>query len=184
MNLFALLLLALTPATTPLKPVRNTDLTVALSYQYELASTSKDRDARYIVRVYEVITSINECGGPITSCPDVDLYVAVSERDLGAEPALFRLPRAKGWEFVRWLSTCPSTEDEPKIGVVVRTVLPESNISADERARWVATEYEVCVSPLSASFAKKQHNHGSQPTDGAPSSGASRPSGPQRAVCG
>ena len=182
MTILSVLLLALAPGATPLKAVRNPDLTTALAYQHELANTFDDRDAPYTVRVYQVITSINECGGPISSCPDVDLYVAVSEFDLASEPALYRLPRAKGWEFVRWTSTCQATPDEPRVGFAVRTSLPDVGyMDPDEVTKWRPNEYEVCVSPRSAAYSTKQHNSGLQPPAGAPSSGATRQSGRQRA---
>ena len=159
MRSLAIVPLALATAVIPLKPVQNADLTVALNYQHELANNHEDRGAPYNVRVYEVVTVIGECGGPVSSCPDTDLYVALSESDLGSEPVLYRLPRAKGWKFVRWLSTCPSAAEEPKVGLLVRTAIPEANIEPGDREKWVATDYEVCVSPRSASTAAKQHNN-------------------------
>jgi hypothetical protein len=159
MNVVAIVLLALATVAKPLKPVRNTDLTVALNYQHELANSYDNPKAPYNVRVHKVITVIDECGGPISSCPDVDLYIAVSESDLRSEPALYKLPPAKGWKFVRWLTTCPSAPEEPKMGLLVRTTLPEANIDSEARDRWVDTEYEVCVSPRSATVVTKQHNN-------------------------
>lgn len=164
MNIWFLLLLAVTSGATPLKPVRNADLVAALNYQHELANTYDDQEAPYHVRVYEVITEINECGGSISSCPDVDLYIAVSESDLASEPALYRLPRAKGWEFVRWSSTCASVAGDAQVGLVVHTSLPGvGHVDPDEQSKWLPSEYEVCVSPRSASFATKQRDRGSQP---------------------
>jgi hypothetical protein len=166
MTLWALLLLALTPGATPLKAVRNADLVAALNYQHELGNTYDNRDAPYNVRVYEVITEINECGGLVSSCPDVDLYIAVSESDLGSEPALFRLPRAKGWEFVRWSTTCPSIAGEPQVGLLVRTSLPDvGHIDPVERSKWLPTDYDVCVTPRAASLTTKQRTPGPQPTE-------------------
>lgn len=159
MILFGISILASLSVAIPLKPVHSIDLAAALCYQHELANTFKNRDAPFTVRVYDVVTEINECGGPISSCPDVDLYVAASETDLGSKPVLYRLPRGKGWEFVRWLSTCPGTADDPMVGLVVRTALPDVGfIDPDVAAKWHSTEYEVCVSPRTASYATKQHN--------------------------
>jgi hypothetical protein len=153
------LLLAVLPVAVTLNPVRNVDLAAALCYQHELANTFQNRDAPYTVRVYEVVTEINECGGPISSCPEVDLYIAVSETDLGSQPALYRLPRAKGWEFSSWLSTCRGTPEEPKVGLAVRIALPDVGyIDPDAATKWHATKYELCVSPRSASYVTKQHN--------------------------
>jgi len=174
------LLFVLLTAVAPLKPVRNADLTLALNYQNELASSYDRRDAAYNVRVYEVATFIGECGGTVRSCPDVDLYIAVSESDLGAEPALYRLPRAKGFEFVGWLASCPPRGDDPMMGVLVRTTLPEANIDETERGKWVSTEYQVCVSPRAATFSAEQHNHGVQRTGTAPLNMAPRSYSPLR----
>ena len=100
-----LLQLAMLLAITALEPVRTIDPAVVLSYQEEIASTSVGHDSAYKVRVYRVPTVIGECGGPISTCPDVDLLISVSYGDLGKTPSLFRFPPAKGWEGtvkLRW----------------------------------------------------------------------------------
>ena len=149
---FPSLILTFVLGMMPLEAVRNADLAVALTYHREISDKSSRPRSAYRIRVFQVPTSLGECGGQIDSCPDVILYLTVSAGDLDETPSLFRLPPAKGWAFVGWLTTCPSMSGVQQSGFRVRTTLPGANIAPSERSRWVAEAYGVCADMASGSF--------------------------------
>ena len=88
------------------------------------------------VRIVEVPVAINDCWGTVSSCPDVELFIAYSTGDLLDEPVVYRLPPAKGWKVVGWSD--PQSFD-------VSTTLPDANIDLSERSRWSPTVYRVTI---------------------------------------
>ena len=88
------------------------------------------------VRIVEVPVAIDDCWGTVSSCPDVELFIAYSTGDLRDEPVVYRLPPAKGWKIVRG--------HEPK-SFDIATTLPEANIDLNERSRWSPTVYRVTI---------------------------------------
>lgn len=146
-----LLLLPMLAWTQELKPVAKAELATILGLLDELASTSAASAQPYIVRVYAVPFGVYECGGTVASCPDVRLFVTVSNGDLGETPVLYQLPLQKGWEFKGWGSPT-TTGPSAMASIILRTVLPESNIDLGARNAWRSREYRVLVSPESASY--------------------------------
>lgn len=88
------------------------------------------------VRIVEVPVAINDCWGTVSSCPDVELFIAYSTRDLLDEPVVYRLPPAKGWKVVGWSD--PQSFD-------VSTTLPDANIDLSERSQWSPSMYRVTI---------------------------------------
>ena len=88
------------------------------------------------IRVVEVPVAIDDCWGTVSSCPDIELYIAYSTGDLRDEPVVYRLPPAKGWKIVRG-------QDPQSIDIA--TTLPDANIDSSERSRWSPTVYRVTI---------------------------------------
>jgi hypothetical protein len=128
----ALMALAGAAVASPLVPLKSGDLARSIAFGQELF-----RDDR--VRVVMVYREIGECGGPISTCPDADLYISYHIGDLGEEPKVFRLPPAKDWKVEGWQTS----------GVLrIVTALPESNVDARARAKWKATVYDIRLEDL------------------------------------
>jgi len=151
-TLFALATAAAAANAADLTPVPRPELATVLGLSEELARTPADAGQSYIVRVFAAPVAIGECGGPVVSCPQVRLLIAVSSGDLGERPTLFELPAQKGWEFVGWSAPAASGR-KPVVEFTVRSVLPEANVSSSARAAWRSRTYRVRVTPESASYA-------------------------------
>jgi hypothetical protein len=150
------ILLSLFPivaSASDLVPVKKPELAAVLGLLEVLATTPPDSNQPYIVRVYAAPTSVNECDGTVGSCPDVRLFVTVSNGDLGETPVLYQLPMQKGWEFKGWVS--PVAKGGRMASFTVRTTLPEANIELAARKAWRSVEYRVFVSPESASYVRR-----------------------------
>jgi len=156
-QILALLFLLLTPTAASahnLTSVKKPALALVLGLLEELTPTKPEPDQPYIVRVFASPAFVGECGGSVSSCPDVRLFITVANGDLGETPVLYQLPTAKGWDFVRWSS--PITMGKTTMSsFVVRTVLPEANVDAVARKAWHSQEYHVFVSPSGGSYAFK-----------------------------
>jgi hypothetical protein len=156
MKYFAALILLLPAITSArdLVPLKSQSLATTLGFLEELTPRPPRVDQPYFVRVFAVPTEVGECGGEVSTCPDVKLYITVSNGDLGETPVLYQLPTSKGWEFVGW--TKPTkTGQTSLLGFKLRTTLPESNISPAARKAWRAREYRLLVSTESASYTER-----------------------------
>ena len=148
-----LALLMVVPAmASNLQPIRNHALASVLGLGVELAQTSPTSGQPHMVRVYAAPDDIGECDGSVESCPDVHLYVSVSDGDLGETPTLFKLPAQKGWAFVRWIPPGNGNRRERMTGLVIRTTLPDSNIDPRARAAWHARYYRILVDTSGGSY--------------------------------
>jgi hypothetical protein len=134
-----------------LAPIQSRELTAVLAYGSELAATKNGDNQPYVVRLIEVPQILAECE-TVAQCPDVSLYVSVSEGDLNEKPAAYRLPKAKGWQFVRWLSETKDNRPKDLAGFIVRTTIPDANILSAERSRFKSIEYRVFVNASGARF--------------------------------
>ena len=154
MKALAFLLLCMLPlAASPheLSRVRDLKLATVLGLLEQLATTPPMSDQPHIVRIYAVPDFVGECDGAVSTCPDVRLFITVSNGDLGEAPTLYQLPKQKGWEFVGW-SPPTKVGKVQESSFVVRSTLPESNVDPASRAAWRPTEYHVRVSPSAASY--------------------------------
>jgi hypothetical protein len=135
-----------------LKQVKGGDLAAVLGLLDEL-TPAPSMDQPYFVRVYAVPAYVGECGGSVSSCPDVRLYLTVSSGDLGETPRLYRLPDAKGWEFKGWSK--PAQGRTGTQAFTLLTTLPESNIEQSARKAWRAAKYQVVVGPSSVTYTRR-----------------------------
>jgi len=146
-----LLLLPVTCFGHDLAPVNKPELAAVLGLLDELATTPASSDQPYIVRVYAAPVSVGECDGTVASCPNVRLFITVSNGDLGEVPVLYQLPLQKGWLFVGW--SRPVTVGRIQMAsLVLRTTVPGSNIEPAARNAWRSQTYRVLVSPASSSY--------------------------------
>ena len=148
-----LALMPMLAAAQVLKPVKKSELATVLGFLEELATTSPASDQPYFIRVYSVPTRISDCGGPVSSCPDVRLFITVSNGDQEEAPVLYQLPLQKGWEFKSWGKPVQGASGQ-MASFIVRTTLPEANIDPAGRKGWRSIEYRVLVSPESASYSR------------------------------
>ena len=156
MKYLAALILLLSASTwaRDLVALKSQNLATTLGFLEELTPRPPSVDQPYFVRIFAVPTEVGECGGDVSTCPDVNLYITVSNGDLGERPVLYQLPNSKGWEFVGW--TKPGKAGQmPSVGFKLRTTLPESNISPEARKAWRAREYRLLVSTESASYTER-----------------------------
>lgn len=157
MKTLAFLLLCTLPlaaSSHELLRVKDVKLATVLGLLEQLATTTPTSDQPHIVRIYAVPDFVGECGGVVSTCPDVRLFIAVSNGDLGEVPALYQLPSQKGWEFVRWSPPTKGGQIQES-SFVVRSALPGSNIDPASRAAWRPIEYHVRVSPSAASYVQR-----------------------------
>ena len=149
-----ILLLPFIASGRDLAPVKSQSLATTLGFLEELTPRPPRVDQPYFVRVFAVPTEVGECDGDVSTCPDVKLYITVSNGDLGETPVLYQLPASKGWKFVGWSK--PGKEGQTSlVGFKLRTTLPDSNISPEARRAWRAREYRLLVSTESASYTER-----------------------------
>lgn len=134
-----------------LPPIKDVRLASVLGLSEEISPKLPTIGMPLFVRVYAAPSFIGECDGSVASCPDVRLFVSVSSGDLGETPALYELPAAKGWDFKGW-DKSEASSDKTRVGFVVQTALPESNIEASDRKAWHSESCHVLVSSEAASY--------------------------------
>ena len=135
-----------------LAPVNKPELATVLGLLMELATTPAGSDQPYIVRIYAAPVSVGECEGTVASCPNVRLFITVSNGDLDEVPVLYEMPLQKGWRFKGWSS--PVTVGRIRMAsFVLRTTLPDSNVAPVARKSWHPQTFRVLVSPASSSYA-------------------------------
>lgn len=98
-----------------LPPLPDVRLTTILNQMELVADTSKQESA-FVVRIFRV-QELGECGPKHSNCPSQRLYVAISTIDLAADQAVFVLPPAFGWSFIKWV-TLPDNDFESSVVVV------------------------------------------------------------------
>jgi len=149
MKRLCVLLAFLAPQTmaSELKPLQDANLSTILGFLDELETTPRDSDQLYFVRAFAAPVELGECGGRISSCPDVRLYISASTGDLGDVPKLFVLPPAKGWEFVDW-----EKAKGDAVGLILRTAIPSNNIDPAERKLWHPLVYHIWIGSQEAGF--------------------------------
>lgn len=146
-----------TAVAAPLKPWNNHLVAATIAWSSELANNKADPSISLLeVKLISVPLQMGECWGKVTSCPDEVLLISAVEDGLYMQPILFRLPKAKAWEFVRWLPTKVKANNESQVGFIVRTGLPEANIDPLERERFSVIEYEVWLTSRGGSFVARK----------------------------
>jgi len=149
-----LLVVSISCVAEPLPPQKDQSLAELLYNLVELNGLPQ-QPGPYQIRLFTTTDVLGECGGTVESCPNVHFYIVIADDGLGGTPALYILPRAKGWKFDKWLGTGSLTDQEDQEGFRVETTIPDANISAEEYKAWKPQVYDVWVSPKGATFTVK-----------------------------
>jgi hypothetical protein len=147
----SLAVMPLVASSADLSPVKDSRLATVLALSEEISPKVPVGEQPYFVRLFAAPVLIGECGGTVSSCPNVRLFVAVTAGDLGETPVLYELPTAKGWEFIGWDKPV-TLNGQAMEGFTVKTALPESNVDASARNAWRPKVCRVFVSPVAASY--------------------------------
>ena len=114
---------------------------VELLNNFEILTENKQPP--YAIRVIRV-REHGECDGAPPRCPQAMLYVAVSTFDEAPDQKVYSLPKADGWEFVRW-KTLPKHEGQESFAVFeVEEKIASASRAKDSRSR---AKYEVHINP-------------------------------------
>ena len=132
-------------------PVGDADVARVLAFHQELARTEIGQIPQIVL--FSVPVEIGECGGPVESCPDVDLYVSVNSGDLYEPARVYQLPRSKGWSVLDGPTPFVTKGQNDPVSVVrVQTELPRANVSSADREVWLPIVYELMISPIGAKY--------------------------------
>ena len=132
--IFILLFLLSVAEAAPPMPVKAGELARTIAFGEEIFHDDR-------VRVLMVYRRIGECGRPVKTCPDVDLYIAYRSGDLGEEPKVYRLPAAKDWNVIGW---------QPGNLLRIVTALPDANVDPKARSEWKPITYDIKLRDLCA----------------------------------
>jgi len=145
--LLAVALLVFLPAGSVLgevlKEISDTQLVDLLNNLEILAEHKKPP---YWIRVLR-LREHGECDGPPETCPQATLFITASTFGEYPDQQAYRLPKAYGWEFVRWKQLAQRegqdsfTSIELKRQVITKTS-PKGGLSEEK--------YEVLVNPWKA----------------------------------
>lgn len=78
--------------------------------------------------------------GEYQTCPNARLFISVNTGDLYEVPALFELPKSKGWQYVSFV------EHDDSFLLMIKTTLDHANISAESRSKWRSKSYAIKIS--------------------------------------
>ncbi len=85
-----------------------------------------------------------ECNGTPQTCPKRNLYIAVSTYDEYPEQKLYVLPKANGWEFIRWINI---PDEEREDSFVTLEITKKVISSTPAKGWWIQKKYEIGVNP-------------------------------------
>jgi len=127
-----------------LSEVKDTSL-VHLLNDFKIVAEIEDfKKMRYLIRIIQ-IQEEGECGaGRPETCPQEELYIAVSTYDEYSDQKVFVLPKSYGWKFIGW-KLLPKQEGMNQFIIfeVSKQVLSK-NI---KQGWWSEEKYEVQVNP-------------------------------------
>lgn len=132
----------------PLPRYPQRDTASLLAFHHVLAETTVGAHTyRVVVAPYQW----GECWGKLRSCPDVRLFVVVVPGDLYERASLYRLPNAKAWVFRGWNAvSAESSPGSDEVEFSVETAVPDNNVHANERDRFLPVTYTVRVNATKA----------------------------------
>ena len=125
-------------AKQPLTQASSREQALLLGTIEELINYKPFIDTPHRVRVFAAQTSVGKCWRTLESCPNVRLLISVATGDLYDTPKLYELPPEKGWTVVKTMKTVENT-----IGIILKTELPDGNISRSEKSDWKPKQYTV-----------------------------------------
>ena len=147
-SVLALMLPALA-FSEPLHAVKDRQLVQILNNFKTLGKSETDLLVIRLVRVHD----LGECDGRLATCPQEVVYIAVSNLDLAADQAVYILPKAYGWELVRWKRVPRVQADgESAILEMRRKVIDNSG----NLEKWAYKNYDVRVSPFSGEIVERK----------------------------
>ena len=129
------------------------------TYQVHLLNDSKTvaeikeiRKLPYAVRILQ-LQDRGECDGKPETCPQEELYIAVSTYDEYPDQKVYVLPKSYGWKFVGW-KLLPKQEGMKQFIIfeVSRKVISKN----PEKGWWSEEKYEVHVNPWKGFMQKKE----------------------------
>lgn len=82
----------------------------------EILSEKLEKNVPYFIKIVRV-SEYGECDGESRTCPKQSLLILVSSRDEYPEQKVYLLPKAYGWEFVRYVSM-PKFEGVDEFAVI------------------------------------------------------------------
>ena len=101
------------------------------------------REPPYATRVLR-LREHGECNGTPQSCPQATLYIAISNFGERPDQKLYRLPKAFGWEFVRWKALPKKEGRDSFIIFELKRKMISKNIA---EGWWSESTYQVQVNP-------------------------------------
>lgn len=124
-RILVLLMLASSFQAKSVQKLSNTELSFILS-SMEVLYKNKSFPQIRVIQSWE---SQTECDGEYQTCPNARLFISVNTGDLYEVPALFELPKSKGWQYVSFV------EHDDSFLLMIKTTLDHANISAESRSK-------------------------------------------------
>ncbi|WP_062565255.1 hypothetical protein [Pseudoalteromonas shioyasakiensis] len=135
-RILVLLMLASSFQAKSVQKLSNTELSFILS-SMEVLYKNKSFPQIRVIQSWE---SQTECDGEYQTCPNARLFISVNTGDLYEVPALFELPKSKGWQYVSFV------EHDDSFLLMIKTTLDHANISAESRSKWRSKSYAIKIS--------------------------------------
>ncbi len=135
-RILVLLMLASSFQAKSVQKLSNTELSFILS-SMEVLYKNKSFPQIRVIQSWE---SQTECDGEYQTCPNARLFISVNTGDLYEVPALFELPKSKGWQYVSFV------EHDDSFLLMIKTTLDHANISAESRSKWRSKAYAIKIS--------------------------------------
>jgi len=135
-RILVLLMLASSFQAKSVQKLSNTELSFIFS-SMEVLYKNKSFPQIRVIQSWE---SQTECDGEYQTCPNARLFISVNTGDLYEVPALFELPKSKGWQYVSFV------EHDDSFLLMIKTTLDHANISAESRSKWRSKSYAIKIS--------------------------------------
>ncbi len=135
-KILVLLMLASSFQAKSVQKLSNTELSFIFS-SMEVLYKNKSFPQIRVIQSWE---SQTECDGEYQTCPNARLFISVNTGDLYEVPALFELPKSKGWQYVSFV------EHDDSFLLMIKTTLDHANVSAESRSKWRSKVYAIKIS--------------------------------------
>ncbi len=134
---------ALPVAAEPL-PLPKEDNSALLHVLNNFEIVAEKHTANTFFRVIKVLDH-GECSpGRPESCPERTLYIPVSTIDLAPDEQLYKLPKAKRWNFLGWIHVPKHVGRDHFVTFEVKQQQPSHT---PKTGGWIDTYYEIGVNP-------------------------------------
>ena len=141
-GVFALLILLLPRSLLGAELSELSDATlVDMLNNFEILA--EKRALPYAIRVLR-LREHGECAGTPQSCPQATLYIAISTFDEQPDQKVYILPKAYGWDFIRW-KVLPRKEGRDSfVTLEVKRKIISKKL---DKSWWSESRYDVRVNP-------------------------------------